>query len=194
MVWIGTTSTLRGIERAAPLMEALGRDNPGLRLKVICNRFPNFQHLPVVACPWSRATEAEELAASDIGISWTPDDAWSRGKCGLKVLQYMAAGLPVVANPVGMHAELVRHGETGYLASTPEQWQYAIARLRANDDLRQRMGQAGRWHFELRFTIDTAIGVWKDVLMRLEGKTASCKLAATTEEGARPDDVKEAAP
>ncbi len=143
MVWIGTTSTLRGIERVAPLMEVLGQANPGLRLKVICNRFPRFESLPMLACPWNPATEAKELASADIGISWAPDDAWSRGKCGLKVLQYMAAGLPVVANPIGMHTELVRHGETGYLASTAEQWQQAIARLRGDAGLRCRHGASG---------------------------------------------------
>ena len=67
--------------------------------------------LPV---PWTEASEAVEIAGADIGISWMPDDAWSRGKCGLKVLQYLAAGLPVVANPVGVQIEMVRHGETGF--------------------------------------------------------------------------------
>jgi glycosyltransferase involved in cell wall biosynthesis len=170
MVWIGTASTLRGLLTASELMENLGRDNPGLRLKVICDRFPTFRHLGVVGCPWSQATEAEELTSADVGISWMPDDPWSRGKCGLKILQYMAAGLPVVANPVGIHAELVRHGETGYLASSTAQWQQAISRLRGDPGLRQRMGLAGRWRFESRYSVDVGVRAWLNVLGCLESR------------------------
>jgi glycosyltransferase involved in cell wall biosynthesis len=167
LVWIGSGSTLKGLQTVAPLWEELGRRFPELRLKVICDRFPRFQSLAVRACPWSEATEAEALAASDIGIGWMPDDTWSQGKCGLKVLQYMAAGLPVIANPVGVHWELVRHGETGYLASTPEQWQAAVARLRADPELRQRMGQAGRLVCQSRYTVGEGSRLWLDVLARL---------------------------
>jgi glycosyltransferase involved in cell wall biosynthesis len=172
LVWIGTSSTLRGLEAVSPLLDGLARELPDIRLKVICNRFPTLRHLPVVESPWSRDTEAEELASSDVGISWVPDDQWSRGKCGLKVLQYMAAGLPVVANPVGVHTELVRHGETGYLVSTAQQWHEAIARLRADGALRQRMGQAGRWHFESSWTVASGASVWLDVLEHLQGALA----------------------
>ena len=116
LVWVGSSSTLRGLEAIRPMLEEIGRRVPGARLKIICDRFLHFDALPVVECPWDAAAEAAEIAAADVGISWVPDDDWSRGKCGLKVLQYMAAGLPVVANPVGVHAEMVRHGETGFLA------------------------------------------------------------------------------
>src|SRR5262249_39323684 len=128
LVWVGSSSTLQGLEAIAPLLDELGRSIPGLRLKVVCDRFPTFRHLSVIACPWNAAREALDLATADVGISWIPDDLWSRGKCGLKVLQYAAAGLPVVANPVGVHPEMIRHGETGFLASTPAEWLQAIGR------------------------------------------------------------------
>src|SRR5262249_11154285 len=129
LVWIGSSSTLRSLEEIAPLFEEVGRRLAGLQLKLICDRFVQWQHLPVVPWPWSEQTEAAALASADIGIAWVPDDLWSRGKCGLKVLQYMAAGLPVVANPVGIHKELVCHGQTGFLAETPGQWIEALGRL-----------------------------------------------------------------
>src|SRR5262249_1021600 len=129
LVWIGSASTLRGLEAIRPVLDALGQHGPGLRLKLVCDRFLTFQHLPVVRCPWSEAGEAGALAEADIGISWIPDDLWSRGKCGLKILQYMAAGLPVVANPVGIQAELVEPDKTGFLAQTPAQWLDAVNRL-----------------------------------------------------------------
>src|SRR5262245_22327283 len=77
LVWVGSASTLRGIERTGPLLEEIGRRVSGVRLKVICDRFPEFRHLPVVPCPWGEATEAREIAAGDVGISWMPDDDWS---------------------------------------------------------------------------------------------------------------------
>jgi glycosyltransferase involved in cell wall biosynthesis len=164
LVWIGSSSTVQGLERARPLMDALGRRFPGISLKVICDRFPSFRELPVVRRVWSSATETAELAASDIGISWVPDDAWSRGKCGLKLLQYMAAGLPVVANPVGVQSELVRHGESGFLAETNDEWTEAISWLRRDADLRRRMGQAGRRRVEEEFDVRVGAAQWLRLL------------------------------
>src|SRR5205085_502366 len=136
LVWVGSSSTLNGLERARDLLDTIGAGVPGVRLKLVANRFPTFGRLPVEPCPWAEATEPAEIAACDIGISWVPDDDWSRGKCGLKVLQYMAAGLPVVANPVGVHATLVRHGETGFLARTADEWVAALRRLAGDPELR----------------------------------------------------------
>ena len=136
-------------------------------MKFICDRFLHFDGLPVVALRWTRATEAAEIAAADIGISWIPDDDWSRGKCGLKVLQYMAAGLPVVANPVGVHAEMVRHGETGFLADTAEEWVDAVGRLARDPDLRRRMGAAGRRLLEDRYSVASGARRWTALLDEL---------------------------
>ncbi len=107
----GTISTLsgsvrrarfEGLEQARPIWERLAKAFPQLRLRVICDRFPEAFPIPVIPVSWNEQTEAREIAAGHIGVSWLPDDLWSRGKCGLKVLQYQAAGLPVVANPVGL--------------------------------------------------------------------------------------------
>jgi glycosyltransferase involved in cell wall biosynthesis len=172
LVWIGSSSTLQGLEAIAPMLEEIAKSVPGLRLKVICDRFPSFRHLSVLPCPWSAAAEAGDLAAADVGISWIPDDLWSRGKCGLKVLQYMAAGLPVVANPVGVHPEMIRHGETGLLASTGQQWREAVARVTADAGLRRRLGQAGRRLLEARYSVASGAAAWLDVLQRLQSPRA----------------------
>src|SRR5262249_11100433 len=155
---------LRGLESIAPLLEHLGRTIPYLQLKMICDCFLRFTNLSVMECPWSEATEAEEIASADIGISWMPDDDWSRGKCGLKVLQYMAAGLPVVANPVGVHAVMVRHGETGFLAATPADWVEAIEALVRDPDLRERMGRAGRRVVQERYAVGLGALRWLELL------------------------------
>ena len=167
LVWIGSASTLPGLKRITPLLEQIGRRFPGLALKLICDRALNLQHLAVLVRPWSAATETAELAAADIGIGWLPDDTWSHGKCGLKVLQYMAAGLPVVANPVGVQARLVHHGETGFLAETPAQWLAAIDRLTGDAELRRRMGAAGRRRVDETYHVRHAAAQWLNLLEEL---------------------------
>lgn len=172
LVWIGSSSTLQGLERMAPVLEAIGKQMPGVRLQLICDRFPRLRHLPVVERQWSEADEAQAIASSDVGISWMPDDLWSKGKCGLKVLQYMASGLPVVANPVGIHAEMIRPGESGFLAQTPEEWIEVLTRLRGNVELRHRLGQAGRSRLEIDYSVERGARRWLNVLARVEQRTA----------------------
>jgi glycosyltransferase involved in cell wall biosynthesis len=156
LVWIGSSSTLQGLQQQEPLWNRLGREIPGLRLRVICDRFPSFPTLPVVPIPWAEEWEAHDLAAGHIGISWLPNDPWSRGKCGLKILQYQAARLPVVANPVGIQSELIEPGATGFLPETPEKWVEAIRTLAADIELRQGMGRLARQRVESGFSI----GAW----------------------------------
>lgn len=168
LVWIGSASTIRGLERIRPLLEQIGRQVPGTALKIICDRFLKLERLATIDCRWAEADEAAELAAADIGISWLPDDLWSQGKCSLKVLQYMAAGLPVVANPVGMHQELVRHGESGFLAATAEEWVAAIRRLARDPELRRRMGAAGRRQAQRKFSVSVGGHAWVNLLRKLE--------------------------
>lgn len=161
LVWIGSSSTLKGLEESRMIWKRLAEAIPRLRLRVICDRFPHPFPLAVVPIAWQAQTEARELAAGQIGISWLPDDPWSRGKCGLKVLQYQAAGLPVVANPVGVHCEMVRGGETGFLATAPDDWVTAIGALANDPALRKRMGSAGRQQVET----DYSVAAWSETFV-----------------------------
>jgi len=173
LVWIGSSSTLRGLRALQPLLEELGKREPRLAFKQICDRFLPLRHLRTLECPWSEATEAVELAGAHIGISWLPDDLWSRGKCGLKVLQYMAAGLPVVANPVGVQAEMVRHGETGFLANSPDEWAEAILRLAHDPALRRQLGQAARRRVEGEYGVAVGGRQWLEVLGKVARRQAA---------------------
>lgn len=164
LVWIGSSSTLRGLERFAPTLSAIGRALPGARLKLICDRFAAFPDLTVERCVWKEATEAAEIAAADIGIGWVPNDPWSRGKCGLKVLQYQATGLPVVANAVGVQADFVRNGETGFCAQTTEEWINAVRVLAADVELRKKLGVAARKQVEERYSVEAGGRMWREVI------------------------------
>ncbi len=172
LVWVGSSSTLQGLEAITPLLESIGCQVPGVRLKLISDRFFSLKHLPIEQCSWQEAAEAREIAAGDVGISWIPDDLWSRGKCGLKVLQYMAAGLPVVANPVGVHPEMIQQGHTGYLALTEREWIDALTRLAQDTTLRQAMGQNARERVESEYSVETGATRWLGVLDRLERQAA----------------------
>jgi len=169
LVWVGSQSTLRGLERFTQALSAIGRAVPGTRLTLICDRFTTIPGLAVDECLWSAETEAREIAAADVGISWVPDDLWSRGKCGLKILQYQASGLPVVANSVGVHTEMVRDGETGFPATTTDEWVSAVARLAADATLRHRLGLAGRRQVEERYSVAAGALRWLAVLKSLTG-------------------------
>jgi glycosyltransferase involved in cell wall biosynthesis len=169
LVWVGSASTLRGLEQFKETLSAVGQGIPGIRLKLICDKFMQIPNLAVDACMWKQETEAEDIAAADIGISWVPDDPWSRGKCGLKILQYQAAGLPVVANPVGVHRDMVRDGETGFAANSTEEWVRALTRLANEPGLRLRLGSAGRRQLEDRYSVMAGTQSWLTALERLAG-------------------------
>jgi glycosyltransferase involved in cell wall biosynthesis len=160
LVWIGSSSTLRGLEAQRALWTEIGAALPGLRLRLIADRGAVLPNLETIAVPWSEQTEAGELARGDIGIAWMPDDDWTLGKCGLKILQYYAAGLPVIANRAGIHKELVEHGRTGFLADTAPEWIDAI-RVLADPSLRTHMGRAGREVAMRRFSVSA----WSDTFV-----------------------------
>ncbi len=155
LVWIGSRSTLRQLESLRPALEALGRSVPGLVLRVIADAPLQVAGLEVENVPWARETEARLLAETDIGISPLPDTAYTRGKCGFKVLQYMAAGLPVVASPVGVNADYVRDGETGLHARDAAAWVEAVGQLASDAALREQFGRAGRARAEAE--VDVAV-------------------------------------
>lgn len=93
---------------------------------------------------WSEETEIELLLSLDVGIMPLPDTLWASGKCGFKLIQYMACGLPVIASPVGVNKEIVEDNINGFLAETDQEWHDSLAILYKNIKLRKSMGQAGR--------------------------------------------------
>jgi glycosyltransferase involved in cell wall biosynthesis len=155
LVWIGSSSTRKYLMPAVPFLEKLTDRFPSLRLKIVADfDLPNHR-FRTQAIQWSETGEAQALASAHIGIAPMEDNAWTRGKCGLKVLQYMAAGLPVVASPVGVNQEIIDHGITGFHAQSPEDWFTAVEKLIRNADLRRSMGEAGRRRVSQNFSIKT---------------------------------------
>ena len=92
----------------------------------------------------------------DVGIMPIPDEPWAYGKCGYKLIQYMACGLPVVASRVGANIRIVKDGVNGYLASTDTHWEQALSALQENPELRQAMGSQGRRDVEAHYSLQVA--------------------------------------
>jgi glycosyltransferase involved in cell wall biosynthesis len=164
LVWIGSRSTLPYVRQFLPALERAAQAVPGLRLVTVADETIQNASLPVEHIPWSAETEADALVRGDIGIAPTPTDRWTLGKCGFKIVQYMAAGLPVVASPVGANAELVRVGETGYLPERPEEWAAHIVALAKDVALREAMGSAGRELVERKYSLEHVADEWASLL------------------------------
>ncbi|MFQ5545791.1 MAG: glycosyltransferase family 4 protein [Acidiferrobacterales bacterium] len=167
LVWIGSRSTRRYLVDIVPVLESLASQVPRLRLKIIADFNLYSTALNVRAVAWSSDGEVHELASSHIGLAPMPEDPWTQGKCGLKVLQYMAAGLPIVASPGGVHRDLIEHGVNGFLADSAEAWCVNLLRLINDPALRQRMGASGKKRVAEQFSIAAVFAKMQSALQTL---------------------------
>lgn len=151
--WTGSLHTLEHFEHAREALERLA-ERRSLVVKVICNKEPDrpIRGAKNEFVPWSAVGEADAVGNCHAGIMPLPDTHFTRGKCGLKALQFMATGRPVVVSPVGMNKDLIENGRNGLLASTTDEWVDALDRLAASAELRRTMGAAGRATMEERFS------------------------------------------
>ena len=164
LVWIGSKSTLPYLQQWMPAIEAAAKQVPGLRLITIANDTVQSDVVKVEHVAWSEATEAQSLLQGDIGIAPTPIDPWSVGKSGFKIIQYMAAGLPTIASPVGANGQIVVDDVTGLLPGSMEQWTAAIVKLAGDTEARMAMGAAARLNVMENYTLDRAASVWRKLL------------------------------
>ena len=152
VVWVGLAYNLPYLEFLAPVLSELSAQGL-IRLRVVCSRPPNLEGVEVEFRRWNLERETEDLADGQIGIMPLPDTEWARGKCGLKLLQYMACSMATIASPVGVSAEIVRDGETGFHSSSLEDWRDGLSRLCRDGELRARFGQAGRRRVEDQYSL-----------------------------------------
>jgi len=167
IAWIGSPENLTYLEMIRPALGRLTVRHPGIKLRVICSRFPNWPEINVERIVWSEATEAASLADAQIGVMPLTDDAWSRGKCAFKLLQYMAASLPCVASPVGANTEAVIDGFNGFHAASDPDWERSLERLIISAPLRARLGANGRAHVARRYSMRAYQTQYQELLARL---------------------------
>ncbi len=164
--WIGTPSSVPYLELARPALELLGREGP-VELRIIGGKALCLDSVSVRHITWREDTEVQELAQVDVGIAPMPDDEWARGKSGLKVVQYMGCGVPVVASAVGVHLELIEPGKQGFLVRSTEEWIQALRALRDDRALRTAMGLAGRQTVRLKHDFPLIGRAHADALMQV---------------------------
>ncbi len=151
--WIGTPSTWH--EYMAPMLPLLTHvaDSCTARIRAVGAGNQAARHPLIDHVDWAEETEIADIQAMDVGIMPLDDTPWSRGKCGYKLIQYMACGLPVVASPVGVNRDIVDHGINGFLAETEQEWDVALRTLIADPALRRTMGKAGRRKIEKQYSL-----------------------------------------
>ncbi|MCX5867409.1 MAG: glycosyltransferase family 4 protein [Proteobacteria bacterium] len=150
--WIGLAYNLNYLRDLEEALRELSKKFP-IALKVVSSRGVKMRGVDVVYKKWSLAEENDDVQGFDLGIMPLRDDEWSRGKCGLKLIQYMAAGVPVVASPVGVNAEIVRDGQNGFWARNPAEWVEKLSILCQNEELRRGFGMKGRETVEKSFSL-----------------------------------------
>jgi glycosyltransferase involved in cell wall biosynthesis len=149
--WSGSFSTIQHLDTIRDVLQELATTE-AFRLRVIGTPSYELPGVDVDAVPWKSETEIDDLAEFDIGLMPLPDDNWSKGKCALKALQYMALGIPSICSPVGVNSTIIQDGKNGFLAGSTAEWLEKIKHLMHSAELRQKLGRAGRETVEQEYS------------------------------------------
>jgi glycosyltransferase involved in cell wall biosynthesis len=168
--WIGTPTTAPYVKTIAGALAAVAATHPYV-FRVSGAAGPlAIDGLISVNEPWTLQREVELFATCDLGVYPLADDEWALGKCGFKAIQFMACGVPVVASPIGVNAEIIVDGVNGFLAATEREWIEKIGRLLEDADLRARLGAAGRRTIESRYSLAVNAPKMVEALERVTGR------------------------
>ncbi len=173
--WIGSPTTEKYLEAIRRPLEAVGHRFPSVRLLLIGAPKFTVRGLPTEHRGWDMDREVADLQRFDIGLMPLTDDAWTRGKGGYKLLQYMAVGIPAIASPVGINRVLVEDEVNGFQANSEKEWTHQLFRLIEDTDLRRRMGEEGRRRMER----DYALSVSADRLIEVLKSTCPDRSASS---------------
>ena len=185
--WIGSAWTTKYLVPLAPVLVEVARTRR-IAVRLVgadAAQLPPMPGVDVQAVPWRFAAEADELRRMSVGVMPLPDDPWAAGKGAYKLYQYFAAGLPVVASPVGLNADVVRDADAGapdsngLLATTPDDWRAALVRLMDDPALSRRLGAAGRADALARYDRPVVGARLLDVLRDLAPPSSAEALHAT---------------
>lgn len=154
--WSGSFSTVQHLDTIRDVLSELAATE-NFALRVIGTPTYKINGVNVEAMKWRSESEVEDLSGIDIGLMPLPDEDWSRGKCGLKALQYMALGIPTVCSPVGVNSTIIQDGENGFLADSKDEWVLKLKKLFHSAELRTRIGIAGRRTVEIGYSAKSQV-------------------------------------
>lgn len=156
--WSGSVSTVEHFKVIIPTLKRI-RHKYGDKVffKLIGDKNYREPSLDIEGLPWQKHTEVPLISSFDIGIMPLPDDEWSRGKCGLKGLQYMALEVPTIMSAVGVNKNIIQDGSNGFLAATEDEWFEKLCLLIEDSNLIDKIGKAGRATVVEKYSIDA----WK---------------------------------
>jgi len=157
--WIGLPSTLPYLEALRRPLERLSQEVPGLKIRVISGQRPNLGRVPVEFIQWTAQAEAREINRLRVGLAPLLDDPWTRGKCARRLTQYMAAGVPAVASPVGAQAEVTAYG-AALPANSDDEWVQTVRKILDDVNVAAKLAARGRQMVHERF----AAQVWAEPL------------------------------
>jgi glycosyltransferase involved in cell wall biosynthesis len=162
--WVGSASTLANFRPVLPVLERIKKKyGEAVSIRVMGDGNFSYAPLHLQGEAWSPQAEMELLAQTHISLMPLPNDEWTKGKCGLKALTAMASGAPVVASPIGVSRQIIRHGENGFLASSDDEWMDRLSELIENTSRREQMGAVARQ----TVVEDYAVSRWGPELVRL---------------------------
>lgn len=158
--WLGMPSGLIYFPLVEQALREVAKQHP-FRLRLVTHfdgRPFDIPGVPLEKREWVHENERQEMNDFDVAIAPLFDDEWARGKCSLKLLQYMAAGLPTVSSRAGMNCEVVQDGVDGFLATGVEEWVFKLTQLIHNSGLRRSMGRAARAKVLEKYSLKKMVG------------------------------------
>lgn len=168
--WVGRWSSEAYLHKLIPVFQILNQRYANIEFNFVGGMPDSFPPgLPVKLIPWRLESEIEDLCTFDIGIMPLPDDEYSRGKCGFKLLQYMALGIPAVASPVGVNNHIVREGINGLLAKNEGEWVEKLSQLIESKSNRYEIGNHGRVTVEENYSLAKAFPILLNLLNSYSG-------------------------
>jgi glycosyltransferase involved in cell wall biosynthesis len=151
--WIGSPTATYCLKAILPALGRAARRAPFTLLVAGAGEEIKVEGVRVVTAPWSVESEAALFASLDVGLYPLPDNEWTRGKCGMKAIQYLACGVPVVASPIGVNPAIVTDGWSGFLARDAGEWEERLVRYLGNPALRVEHGARGRERIERDYSL-----------------------------------------
>jgi glycosyltransferase involved in cell wall biosynthesis len=141
--WIGSPITSRYLKSIQPVFENLNQEHDCIFTMVGAGDL-TLDNIDLTIKEWHENSEVEDIKTFDVGIMPLTDTPWEQGKCGIKLIQYMACSLPVVGTPIGANQEIIHHGVNGFHANNGAEWTDYLSKLANDSRLRQEMGAQGR--------------------------------------------------